>query len=341
MAYPEHFAQGESMGRKKDVFIALPTAQLRGKCWTRHVRQSLLADNKVIRPNARLAVRNVAKASNPINEAIIARAGKIPSAKKLVDARTLDGAEIVSRGRWKEWWDGVHPHPGTVELINKLVPDSKNWFLSKFGNNPVQNFLFALDVIAGMQNDADLSMQALLRINNEWRPVAIKEGTATSIRYLGWRMPKLSDQRVDPAWIASYQPLKPVSILELMLWVGHHLQVQDGPHFVAWVFDLLAAAVLTRSFINRTEFPVDHLDDPAADIAAMLLASFIQFRVSLAGSDDPKEWLRMRCRSFRNALPEGDRFYELLLAAVTEFDKELQRYDITAEEIKAILPRGK
>jgi hypothetical protein len=329
------------MGRKKDAFIALPTAQMRGKCWTRHVRQALLADNKVTRPNARLALRNVAKASNPINEAIIAKAGKIPSVKKLVDAKTIGGAEIVSRGRWKEWWDGVHPHPSTVELINKLVPDSQNWFRSQPDNNPVQNFLFALDVIAGVQNDADLSMNALLRINNEWRPVAIKEGTATSIRYLGWRMPKLSDQLVDPAWIASYQPLKPASILELMLWVGHHLHVQDNPHFVGWVFDILAAAVLIKSFINRTEFPVDQLSDPAADIAAMLLATFIQFRVSLAGSDDPKEWLKMRCSGFKDALPEGDQFYELLLAAVTEFDKELNCYDITAEEIKAILPLGK
>ena len=329
------------MGRKKNAFIALPTAQMRGKCWTRHVRQALLADNKVTRPNTRLALGNVARASNPINEAIIAKAGKIPSAKKLVDAKTMDGAEIVSRGRWKEWWEGVHPHPSTVELINKLVPDSQNWFRSQPGNNPVQNFLFALDVIAGVQNDADLSMNALLRINNEWRPVAIKEGTVTSIRYLGWRMPKLSDQLVDPAWIASYQPLKPASILELMLWVGHHLHVQDGPHFVGWVFDILAAAVLIKSFINRTEFPVDQLSDPAADLAAMLLASFIQFRMSLAGSDDPKEWLRMRCSGFKDVLPEGDQFYELLLAAVTQFDKELNRYDITAEEIKGILPLGK
>ncbi|WP_283742991.1 hypothetical protein [Sideroxydans sp. CL21] len=330
------------MGRKKDAFIALPTAQLRGKCWTRHVRQALLADNKVTRPNARLAVRNVARASNPINEAIIAKAGKIPSAKKLVDAKTMGGAEIVSRGRWKEWWDGVHPHPGTVELINKLVPDSQSWFRSQPGNNPVQNFLFALDLIAGVQNDSDLSMQALLRINHEWRPVAIKEGTARSIRYIGWKMPKLSDQRVDPAWItSSYQPLKPASILELMLWVGHYLHVQDGPHFVEWVFDILAAAVFIKSFINKTEFPVDQLNDPAADIVAMLLASFIQYRGSLAGSDDPKEWLRMRCHSFKDALPEGDQFYLLLLAAITEFDKELNRYDITVEEIKAILPLGK
>lgn len=329
------------MGRKKDAFIALPTAKMRGKCWTRHVRQALLADNEITKPNPRLAVRNVARTSNPINEAIIAKAGKISSAQKLVDAKTLGGAEIVSRGRWKEWWDGVHPHPSTVELINKLVPDSQNWFCSQPGSNPVQNFLFALDLIAGVQNDADLSMQTLLRINHEWRPVAIKEGTARSIRYLGWKMPKLSDQRIDPAWIASYQPLKPASILELMLWAGYHLQVQDGSHFVEWVFDILAAAVLTKSFINRTEFPVDHFDDPAADIAAMLLASFIQYRVSLAGSDDPKEWLRMRCGGFKGALPEADLFYEFLLAAVTAFDKELNRYDITVEEIQAILPRGK
>lgn len=330
------------MGRKKDAFIALPTAQMRGKCWTRDVRRALLADNKVTRPNARLAVRNLARASNPINEAIIAKAGKIPSAKKLVDAKTMGGAEIVSRGRWKEWWDGVHPYPGTVELINKLVPDSQNWFRSQLGNNPVQNFLFALDVIAGVQNDADLSMEALLRINHEWRPVAIKEGTATSIQYLGWRMPKLSDQRVDPAWItSSYQPLKPASILELMLWVGYHLQVQDSPHFVEWVFDMLAAAVLTKSFINRTEFPVDLFDDPAADVTARLLDSFIQYRVSLADSDDKKGWLGMRWGGFKVALPEGDQFYELLLAAITEFDKELNRYDITVKEIRMILPRGK
>lgn len=329
------------MGRNKNAFIALPTARIRGKCWTRHVYRALLADNEVPRPNARPAVRNLARASRSINKAIIAKAGKIPSAKKLVDAKTIGGAEIVSGGRWKEWWDGVHPHPGTVELIDQLVPDSQSWFLSRLDNNPVQNFLFALDLIAGVQGDADLSMQALLRINIEWRPVVIKEGTARSIRYLGWKIPKLSDQLVDPAWIAAYQPLKPASILELMLWVGYHLQVQDSPHFVEWVFDMLAAAVLTKSFINRTEFPVDFFDDPAADVTAMLLASFIQYRVSLAGSDDQKEWLRMRCHSFKDALPEGDQFYELLLAAITEFDNELNRYDIAVEEIKAILPLGK
>jgi hypothetical protein len=254
---------------------------------------------------------------------------------------TADGKEIVSRGRWKDWWDSAHPHPSSVDLINQLIPNSKNWFFSGLSDHPVQNFLYGLDLIASKTADTNQAMQALLQINEAWRPTVIKQGSATAARYLGWKIPKLSEQVIPPEWIERYSPLRPASIIEFMLWTGYHLQVQGTSYFMGWIFDLLTAALAVKTIINSTEYPVDHFNDQAIDIAAMLLDSFIQYHHSLVESEDPKEWITMRCGGFKIHLPPEARFYELLTSAVTAFNSELSRYDITPKEIKSLLPRGR
>jgi hypothetical protein len=85
---------------------------------------------------------------------------------------------------------------------------------------------------------------------------------------------------------------------------------------------------------------MEHFEDSATDISAMLIDTFIRFHDSYLDSPNQSDWLNSRRFLFKMALPEGDDFNQLLICAVALFRDEWQRYGIEPSDIHSLLPKG-
>lgn len=337
------------MGRTKKIFVGLPTAKLRGKLWTRFVRKTLIPDIDIDKPLA-----------HRMNSVII-NAAKSTSASKRIDEITQDGAEIVSRGRWYEWWGGVHPTPDKLELINSIVPDSQWWFKSQesqslstrywtgrsntFLGHPMHTLLYALDLWASSKDESTPALLLTKKISDIWRPKA----EATHIDDEGGRMisrwyvlPADSDI-LDIRILNRFGLLEPSSIVTFMLWFGYtnSIQKMDRRVFLSWIFDLLSASLATAKIIqdfsaDASIFLAGNTSDSATLVRQLLLVKAPDITIPYG-----REKIKARIRVCNGGVgseplipPCDDGFVDLLVDACILFKEELGIFGVSIDDVK-------
>jgi hypothetical protein len=84
-----------------------------------------------------------------------------------------------------------------------------------------------------------------------------------------------------------------------MLWSRHYLQVQNSSVFKDWTFSLLSAEIASQALLNASEYTMEHFEDNATDISAMLICAVALFR---------DEWQRygIEPSDIHSLLPQGN-----------------------------------
>ena len=331
------------MGRSQKAFSGLPTHQMRNVVWSRVVKQALLPDSDPARPFA-----------NRINGEIV----KLIEAEKGLRRDALMAIvpnydkEIVSAGRWQGWWNGTHPAPVKVELINLLVPKSKGWFLSRMagaGMHSLHTLLYVVDLWASRRDRSSDAMLLLMELGRVWGPRGILERGVNWRRNKGWCIGGLPKSEI-PADIAldHYRALEPSSLIEWMIWTGDFLKVHDTKLFVTWVFDLVSASLATQTLMQEAGDDAVTLAGESADVMAFVLDVFVNQSERYL---DPKTAVRSikprinsvngptssdPDRTFR--LPTTPECQSLILAAAHLFDAELERHGISVASIRDLDP---
>jgi|GEM_PF-2907712 len=337
------------MGKNKNVFVGLPTGKLRGKLWTRYVRKILIPDIDVAKPLA-----------HRMNDAIV-KATKSVSASKRIDEITQDGAEIVSRGRWHDWWDGVHPTPDKLELINNIVPDSQWWFKSQesqslsirywtggcntFLGHPMHTLLYALDLWASSKDESTPAFLLIKKISDIWRPKAdathIDEAGGRII--LRWYVLPADSDILDISIVNRFGLLEPSSIVTFMLWFGYTniIQNKDRRIFLSWTFDLLAASLATAKIIqdfsaDASIFLAGNNSDSSTLVRQLLLLKTPDITIPYG-----REIIKARIRVCNGGLdcgalipPCDDWFVDLLIEACLLFKSELEIFGVSLDDMK-------
>lgn len=342
------------MGRQKKEFSELPTAKLRGKLWTRYVRNLLIPGKENGKPLAHL-----------INGAIISVADKIPAVKKIIKASNLDGEEIVSRGRWKGWWDGEHPHPDKVALINMLAPDSKCWFVSQVSQSlsivywetapntdllghPIHTLLYALDLWASKKEESDRALLLTKRISDIWRPrtQVARTDDAGGRQITGWYISPAKCDLVDSTILHRFNLLEPPSIVNFMLWFGYTYSIHKFERyiFLKWTFDLLSASLAAAKMIEDFGGDVSFfLGGKTAD-SATLVRQLLMLKAPdidapyLRGKIQSKIKICIGAAGDADFLPhsDDDKFIDLLIEMCRVFNDELRSFSVSIEDLKLV-----
>lgn len=343
------------MGRQKKEFSELPTAKLRGKLWTRYVRNLLIPGKENGKPLA-----------HRINGALCTAARKNKAAKKIIneiDEKEKSGIEIVSSGRWKGWWDGVHPNPDKLDLINRIIPDSGKWFVSQesqslsvtywrsgapdgFTAHPVHTLLYALDIWASCRDESDRALFLTKRISDIWKPRAKTEqqDDAGGQQIMGWYTLPTSHYCIDTTILQRFSLLEPPSIVNFMLWAGYTQSIHklERRIFLQWTFDLLSASLAAAKLIEDFGGGVSFfLGGKTADSAALVRQLLMTKAPDI---NHPRVRVNIRSRinicldeeKIVDFLPKDDKFIDLLIEMCRVFDDELRSFSVTIEDLKLV-----
>lgn len=323
------------MSRNKDEFLALPTAKMRGKIWARVIKKDLLPGSD---ENQQLA--------HQMNDALLKKAGSMKfrsemDRKDALESIATDGGKFISDARWYAWWRGGKPSPEKIRVLNKIIPGSKDWFLphiGKGGDHPLHTLLFCVDML-GKSSDINQATEAIMTLawlQTKWGPKAeYRKGV-----FSHWSLYQLPEIALDSAFIMDhYQIFSPVSIIELMLWVGDDIRIKDTSHHQEWMFDMVSASICVSTLFHAYPAKSSWLGGKDADISTFIYRMFIQkvdFFSSANGLQKYKDNIFLVNEDDQNTLPRSEYFIDLIKYSVNRFGDDMKRFGLDPMEISKI-----
>ncbi|MDP3308609.1 hypothetical protein [Methylotenera sp.] len=257
------------MARTSKLTTSVNSMRFRRMIWAREVRRSLIKDKPA---DASLA--------HDIDDAICNAILLMPkiSRDKSEEYLDADAGSSISRTSWHCWWHGKqHPTPSRINLINWVVPNSKDWLTSTlpiFKKESLKTFLFAIDTWSSKSQKRTSAYRLLSWIADKWAPQRVIEGTHSCRRYLGWRIPALLAETF-PEIAQKYRVLEPSSIMELMLYTGLQHSINESEYFLEWVLDLISACLATASLLHECDDSQMDIAGSSSDVMGCIFNIFI------------------------------------------------------------------
>lgn len=258
------------MAKLSKLTVSIGSMHLRRMIWAREVRRYLIKNKP---PNASLA--------HEIDQAISIAVTKMPR-KDRVKAQSYlssSGGTLISQTAWHGWWNGKqHPTASKVNLINFVVPHSKDWFISVLPvikKESFKTYLFAIDTWSSKSKKRTEAYRLLTWIADKWAPECIVEGATSSYcRYMGWTIPALSSVTI-PTVAQKYRVLEPSSVMELMLYIGLHHKINESDKFLEWVFDLISACLATEALMHEVDDSMMDVTGSSGHVMGCIFNAFI------------------------------------------------------------------
>jgi hypothetical protein len=313
------------MGRNTKEFSSLPTSTMRNKVWTRVVKAKLLPNSDPYKP-----------LSHKINDAI-------NELSENLGGRGF-GNSFVAVSRWMNWWQGGHPSPGKILVIEKLINRSDRWFISRIAladEHPLITVLHAADLLGNPSNKDVLAFSILISMQKKW---GAKLKKREDFGYDGWYCPQVPDFRLpEKVGTEHYSVLAPASIIRHMLWLRYVFLDFDETQKSNWSLDLLSAVLSVFTLYNihgANSMLLSGLDGDAAGLIHYLFFK-VGKNVDLSVGSVRKEMFKnIQARlKFTSGLPNDDNFIELLIEGFLLVDVQLKLHGLLLVEICNLDPK--
>ena len=330
------------MGRLKTSEKQIPTLHLRNKAWTRDISRQLFPKQNGMRPLSHLINGALIDENNKISKGYVRQANAaILSTPK---------GDFISAGRWHGWWAGkTHPSDKKIEMINRILPSTADWFspeLEKNLQHRVRRLLYSVDLwkraLGGFQPVHAILL--LQKIGGKWNPVparTIKDDSSISVE--GWMLPAVPEIKaiklLEFNFEKHYRILEPSSVTHIMLLCVKYYQ--EVHMKLDWVFDLVASALATMALLckyNRDSAAFLTFG-PSGDVAACVYDLFVNDREKILGKgeDTGIVLIRSRIRTCGdNLLNDTLELAVYLYQTIEIYEQELKCYGIIREEILGI-----
>lgn len=358
------------MGRLKKEFVELPTAKMRAKILARVVRMALCPKADFSLSCAHL-MDGVIKAELEEMEKSLTTASPTAAAAVRQYRKSIGNREgsFVSSGRWKNWWDGAKPDPKKIEVLQLLLPQTKRWFSpevidtslesftytdtvkSKKSANelhPIHTLICAIDLWAGGKECSINAYSMLLKIQNTWRPRAKVFARNSSIEKNGWYISTFPSEVIPYEIVRFYRYFEPASVMQSMLWCGDYLDISNTQFHTKWLFDLISAALLTKSLIYSEDVEstesgqtASDLGGESLDVMGLLIKAFISRYDAYSEATQGTPRLRASINSLNkdNSLVPNTESFEILLEKSRKlFQSELSIHGIEINQINKLDP---
>lgn len=361
------------MGRLKNELKQLPTAKMRSKAFARIVRMALCHKEDIKKPYANLMDTLIKSAMKSLIGPTSSPSVSLTAQKFLVDMGETDGS-FVSSGRWKDWWDGAKPSPKKLDILDFLLPQTKLWFepnktvfssqssfdyrdtlrskKSEKALHPIYTFLKAVDIWASKKDATLEALELLLQIQNTWRPRQYIDFKNNNIVKGDWYVEPRRDISIPSTMaIDNYRSLEPSSIMQFMLFSGDFLNITDTSLHSKWTFDLMSAALATKTIIYSKDIEsveagltTSDLGGISLDIMGVLIAAFITkqeaYSMETKGTNPMSSVIKsLNRKPGTPTLPTTHSFELLISKSRTLFFEELLVHGITINELKKLDPK--